>query len=114
MDSQAFPNKQTDAQRRAFQEVSKGKLLVIAGPCVVEGEKPLLEVAERVIGTCRDLGLPIIFKASYRKANRSRIDRITGIPLISTTRSSYPKVVPLSVTQTSSFPASLNFYPLNR
>ena len=79
MDSQAFPNNQTDAQRRAFQEVSKGKLLVIAGPCVVEGEKPLLEVAERVIGTCRDLGLPIIFKASYRKANRSRIDSFTGI-----------------------------------
>jgi 2-dehydro-3-deoxyphosphooctonate aldolase (KDO 8-P synthase) len=79
MDSQAFPNKQTEAQRRAFQEVSKGKLLVIAGPCVVEGEKPLLEVAERVIGTCRDLGLPIIFKASYRKANRSRIDSFTGI-----------------------------------
>ncbi len=79
MDSQAFPNKQTEAQRRAFHEVSKGKLLVIAGPCVVEGEKPLLEVAERVIGTCRDLGLPIIFKASYRKANRSRIDSFTGI-----------------------------------
>ncbi len=79
MDSQAFPNNQTDAQRQAFQEVSKGKLLVIAGPCVVEGEKPLLEVAERVIGTCRDLGLPIIFKASYRKANRSRIDSFTGI-----------------------------------
>ena len=79
MDSQAFPNKQTDAQRRAFQEVSKGKLLVIAGPCVVEGEKPLLEVADRVIGTCRDLGLPIIFKASYRKANRSRIESFTGI-----------------------------------
>ena len=46
---------------------------------MVEGEKPLFEVAERVIGTCRDLGLPVIFKASYRKANRSRIDSFTGI-----------------------------------
>jgi 2-dehydro-3-deoxyphosphooctonate aldolase (KDO 8-P synthase) len=79
MDSQAFPNKQTEAQKRAFEDVSRGKLLVIAGPCVVEGEKPLFEVAERVIGTCRDLGLPVIFKASYRKANRSRIDSFTGI-----------------------------------
>jgi 2-dehydro-3-deoxyphosphooctonate aldolase (KDO 8-P synthase) len=79
MDSRAFPNKQTEAQKQAFEDVSRGKLLVIAGPCVVEGEKPLFEVAERVIGTCRDLGLPVIFKASYRKANRSRIDSFTGI-----------------------------------
>ncbi|HHZ82048.1 MAG TPA: 3-deoxy-8-phosphooctulonate synthase [Flavobacteriales bacterium] len=79
MDSQAFPNRWTQGQKTAFQEVSGGKLLVIAGPCVVEGEKPLFEVAERVIGTCRDLGLPVIFKASYRKANRSRIDSFTGI-----------------------------------
>jgi len=79
MDSQAFPNKQTAAQKQAFEDVSGGKLLVIAGPCVVEGEKPLFEVAERVIGTCRDLGLPVIFKASYRKANRSRMDSFTGI-----------------------------------
>ena len=79
MDSRAFPNKQTEAQKQAFKDVSRGKLLVIAGPCVVEGEKPLFEVAERVIGTCRDLGLPVIFKASYRKANRSRIDSFTGI-----------------------------------
>ncbi|PCJ80089.1 MAG: 3-deoxy-8-phosphooctulonate synthase [Bacteroidetes bacterium] len=79
MDSQAFPNRQTEGQIKAFQEVSNGKLLVIAGPCVVEGEKALFEVAERVIGTCRDLDLPVIFKASYRKANRSRIDSFTGI-----------------------------------
>lgn len=79
MDLQTFSNKQTDLQKQAFSEVSKGKLLVIAGPCVVEGEKELFEVADRVIGTCRELGLPIIFKASYRKANRSRMDSFTGI-----------------------------------
>lgn len=55
------------------------KLLVIAGPCVVEGEKEILEVAEGVVQTCSELGLPLIFKGSYRKANRSRIDSFTGI-----------------------------------
>ena len=79
MDLHTFSNKQTVVQKQAFTEVSKGKLLVIAGPCVVEGEKELFEVADRVIGTCRELGLPIIFKASYRKANRSRMDSFTGI-----------------------------------
>ena len=79
MDLQTLSNKQTALQTKAFKDVSKGKLLVIAGPCVVEGETELFEVAERVIGTCRDLDLPIIFKASYRKANRSRIDSFTGI-----------------------------------
>ena len=79
MDLDIFSNKQTSKQKEAFSQVAQGKLLVIAGPCVVEGEKELFEVAERVIGTCRKLGLPVIFKASYRKANRSRIDSFTGI-----------------------------------
>ena len=55
------------------------KLLVIAGPCVVEGEKEILEVAEGVVQTCSELGLPLIFKGSYRKANRSKIESFTGI-----------------------------------
>ncbi len=79
MDLQTFENKQSAEQKKSFTQISKGKLLVIAGPCVVEGEKELFEVADRVIGTCRDLDLPIIFKASYKKANRSRIDSFTGI-----------------------------------
>lgn len=62
-----------------FKSLSNGQLLVIAGPCVVEGEKEILEVAEGVVETCSELGLPLIFKGSYRKANRSRIDSFTGI-----------------------------------
>lgn len=62
-----------------FKSIANGKLLVIAGPCVVEGEKEILEVAEGVVQTCAELGLPLIFKGSYRKANRSRIDSFTGI-----------------------------------
>lgn len=52
---------------------------LIAGPCVVESEELVLQVAEQVKGICVSLGIPYIFKASYRKANRSRLDSFTGI-----------------------------------
>jgi 2-dehydro-3-deoxyphosphooctonate aldolase (KDO 8-P synthase) len=52
---------------------------LIAGPCVVETEKLLFEVAEKVKGICTRLKIPYIFKASYRKANRTRGDSFTGI-----------------------------------
>ena len=74
-----FANNQTEAQQAAFRKMSGGELLVIAGPCAVEGEEPLMEVAEKVVEICAGLELPLIFKGSYRKANRSRIDSFTGI-----------------------------------
>jgi len=46
-------------------------LALIAGPCVIEGEDFTLEVAERLQAICRQAGVPLIFKASYDKANRS-------------------------------------------
>jgi len=46
-------------------------LALIAGPCVMEGEDFTLRVAERIQAICRGLGVPLIFKASYDKANRS-------------------------------------------
>src|SRR5690348_15647659 len=52
---------------------------LIAGPCVVESEDLLTEVAEKVKSICSRLGIPYIFKASYRKANRTRLDSFTGI-----------------------------------
>ncbi|MCM1292143.1 MAG: 3-deoxy-8-phosphooctulonate synthase [Bacteroides sp.] len=52
---------------------------LLAGPCVVEGEKMAMEIAESIVKTTDELGIPYIFKASYRKANRSRIDSFTGI-----------------------------------
>jgi 2-dehydro-3-deoxyphosphooctonate aldolase (KDO 8-P synthase) len=52
---------------------------LIAGPCVVESEDLCMEVAGQVLGMCKDLGIPYIFKGSYRKANRSRMDSFTGI-----------------------------------
>lgn len=52
---------------------------LIAGPCVVENETMPLEIARQINTICRKLEIPFIFKASYRKANRSRLDSFTGI-----------------------------------
>lgn len=52
---------------------------LIAGPCVVESPEMVLEIGEQVAQMCRSLDIPYVFKASYRKANRSRIDSFTGI-----------------------------------
>lgn len=52
---------------------------LMAGPCVIEGEDMALQIAEKVVGITSRLNIPYIFKGSYRKANRSRIDSFTGI-----------------------------------
>lgn len=52
---------------------------LIAGPCVVENEQIVFEIAKKVKAICEKLEIPIIFKASYRKANRSRLDSFKGI-----------------------------------
>lgn len=51
----------------------------MAGPCVIEGEEMALRIAEKISEITRRLHIPYIFKGSYRKANRSRIDSFTGI-----------------------------------
>ncbi|MFM7722339.1 MAG: 3-deoxy-8-phosphooctulonate synthase, partial [Bacteroidota bacterium] len=54
-------------------------LVLLAGPCVVEGEQLVMEVAGRVHELSKELGIPYIFKASYRKANRSKLDSFSGL-----------------------------------
>lgn len=56
-----------------------GNFFLLAGPCVIEGEKMALDIAERVLSLTSALSIPYVFKGSYRKANRSRIDSFTGI-----------------------------------
>lgn len=51
----------------------------MAGPCVVEGRDITLRIAERLAELCEEYQYPLVFKASYRKANRSRVDSFTGI-----------------------------------
>ncbi|MFY9307457.1 MAG: 3-deoxy-8-phosphooctulonate synthase [Bacteroidia bacterium] len=62
-----------------MQHLENNNFFVLAGPCVVESEEVCFEVAERVKKVTDKLGIPYIFKASYRKANRSRLDSFTGI-----------------------------------
>lgn len=56
-----------------------GNFFLIAGPCVVENESMPFEIAERIVKISAQTGIPVIFKASYRKANRSKLDSFTGI-----------------------------------
>ncbi len=53
--------------------------LLIAGPCVVEGREMVFKIAEHLASLSEKYQLPFVFKASYRKANRSRLDSFTGI-----------------------------------
>ena len=52
---------------------------LLAGPCVIEGEEMALDIAGELTEITSRLGIPYVFKGSYRKANRSRIDSFTGI-----------------------------------
>jgi 2-dehydro-3-deoxyphosphooctonate aldolase (KDO 8-P synthase) len=52
---------------------------LMAGPCVIEGEEMALRIAEHIVEITHRLRIPYIFKGSYRKANRSRLDSFTGI-----------------------------------
>lgn len=56
-----------------------GNFFLLAGPCVIEGEDMALKIAEKVVTITDKLQIPYVFKGSYRKANRSRIDSFTGI-----------------------------------
>lgn len=52
---------------------------LLAGPCVIEGRQMAIDIAGEVSEICKGLNIPYVFKGSYRKANRSRIDSFTGI-----------------------------------
>lgn len=56
-----------------------GNFFLLAGPCVIEGEDMALNIAERVMESTSRLNIPYVFKGSYRKANRSRLDSFSGI-----------------------------------
>lgn len=61
------------------EQYNPDNFFLIAGPCVVENEDLLMTVAEKVSGICKKLHIPYIFKASYRKANRTSIHSFTGV-----------------------------------
>src|SRR5215467_428346 len=61
------------------QQYDEKNFFLIAGPCVVESEELVMEVASKVSEICKQLGIPYIFKSSYRKANRTSAASFTGI-----------------------------------
>jgi 2-dehydro-3-deoxyphosphooctonate aldolase (KDO 8-P synthase) len=63
----------------AGQSYDDKSFFLLAGPCVVENEELVFQVAERVSAICRNLGIPYVFKSSYRKANRTSANSFTGI-----------------------------------
>jgi len=58
---------------------NKNNFLLIAGPCVIESEEISFQIAEKILMICDKLEIPFIFKGSYRKANRSKLESFTGI-----------------------------------
>lgn len=62
-----------------IKHADSDQFFLMAGPCAIEGEDMALRIAERIIKITDKLNIPYIFKGSYRKANRSRVDSFTGI-----------------------------------
>ncbi len=58
---------------------NNNQFFLIAGPCAVESEEICFTVAEKLLSICQPLGIPLIFKGSYRKANRTKLDSFQGI-----------------------------------
>jgi len=60
-------------------DIPKDKFLLIAGPCVIESEEIAFNIADKLINITSKLNLPLIFKGSYKKANRTKLDSFSGI-----------------------------------
>ncbi len=62
-----------------IKHVDADNFFLLAGPCAIEGEDMALRIAEKVVKITDELKIPYVFKGSFKKANRSRIDSFTGI-----------------------------------
>ncbi|MFK5957964.1 MAG: 3-deoxy-8-phosphooctulonate synthase [Lutibacter sp.] len=62
-----------------IKHANSNNFFLLAGPCAIEGEEMALKIAEHILKVTDKLEIPFIFKGSFKKANRSRIDSFTGI-----------------------------------
>ncbi|WP_420601519.1 3-deoxy-8-phosphooctulonate synthase [Flagellimonas sp.] len=69
---------QLDAIPR-LKHTNSDNFFLLAGPCAIEGEEMALKIAEKAVSVTSKLKIPYVFKGSFKKANRSRIDSFTGI-----------------------------------
>jgi 2-dehydro-3-deoxyphosphooctonate aldolase (KDO 8-P synthase) len=62
-----------------IKHLESDNFFLLAGPCAIESEEMALRIAEKLIGITDNLRIPFVFKGSFKKANRSRIDSFSGI-----------------------------------
>lgn len=62
-----------------IKHTDSGNFFLLCGPCAIEGEEMALRIAEKVVTITDKLQIPYVFKGSFKKANRSRVDSFTGI-----------------------------------
>src|SRR6056297_1819141 len=62
-----------------IKHMDSNNFFLLAGPCAIEGEDMAMRIAEKVVAITDKLNIPYVFKGSFKKANRSRIDSFTGI-----------------------------------
>lgn len=62
-----------------IKHIDSGNFFLLAGPCAIEGEEMAMRIAEKVVEITNKLEIPYVFKGSFKKANRSRVDSFTGI-----------------------------------
>ncbi len=62
-----------------IKHTNSNNFFLLAGPCAIEGEDMAMQIAERIVEITHKLKIPYVFKGSFKKANRSRIDSFTGI-----------------------------------
>lgn len=62
-----------------IKNTQSGNFFLMAGPCAIEGEEIALRIAEKIVKITDKLSIPYVFKGSYRKANRSKLDSFQGI-----------------------------------
>jgi len=62
-----------------LKHTESGNFFLMAGPCAIEGRDIALEIAERIVKLSEKYKIPYIFKGSYKKANRTKLDSFTGI-----------------------------------
>ena len=62
-----------------IKHTESGNFFILAGPCAIEGEEMAMRIAETLVGISEKHQIPFVFKGSFKKANRSRIDSFSGI-----------------------------------
>ena len=62
-----------------LENLKENRFFLLAGPCVIEDEESPYKIAEQLVKICEAYEIPLVFKGSYRKANRSRLDSFMGI-----------------------------------